>query len=68
MEILGHSVRASSERLSVPFLVLPLSSDIKDKQIKQHILEQTRVGVSADELRGNLVPALLQSKLSLGVT
>lgn len=53
---------------SVPFLVLPPSSDIKDTQIKQHVLEQARVGVSVDELRGNLVPALLQSKLFLGVT
>lgn len=53
---------------SVLVLVLPLSSDLKGTQIKQPILEQTRVGVSADELRGSLVAALRQSKLALGVT
>lgn len=38
--------RACIKRLSVPFLVLPLSSDRKGTEIKQPILEQTRVGVS----------------------
>lgn len=48
---------------------LPTPGSTAVLRFKRHTsLEQSRVGVSAEERRGSLVPALLHNKLALGVT